>query len=319
MKINLYDMDLLDLPSADTLHAATEILYVLGAINSNSIPTPVGFVMNKIRMLSPESVRMILAGYAWDAPVIDLITIAAFLESKPDDLFPRGLAEKYESARVQGLFTLFRNGGKIPEYGETKSLLFMADDFIKFAIVFVEFQKIVFDITKGTDRAAHMDDARAWCEERGMSYNKIVEIASFRDGIINNLAAIGLDAFAGHKKGLRHLIGTYSDDDKMNYIRMIKQCIFEGYKLNIAVWDAKQGVYKARKSNIPLTIVKGGTSHILTASDRELFGDTNPKFIMYSKCLVRKDGRTNMYNAEVSAISVLDGYIPYDQNYDTLA
>jgi hypothetical protein len=42
-------------------------------------------------MVKPESVRMILAGYAWGAAIIDLVTIAAFLEQSTSNIFPKDL------------------------------------------------------------------------------------------------------------------------------------------------------------------------------------------------------------------------------------
>jgi HrpA-like RNA helicase len=315
-KINLYKMDLLDLPSADALQSALEMLFTLGAVNSNSIPTPIGFIMNKFRMIAPESVRMILAGYAWGAPVIDLVTIAAFLEEKSMSLFPRALAENYEKAHRAGLFTLFPNGRKISRYSELKSQLFVADDFIRFVIIFVEFQRMVAQVTRASSGITHLNDLRAWCNERGVAYDALVRIVAFRDGVINNMAAIGLDAFTCADGSLRNIAGSYSDDEKMDYIRTIKQCIFEGYKLNIAIWDTRRRIYKTRKANLPLTI---SSPYFEDARELEEYGDTNPKFIIYGKSLVRRDARTNMYNANAEHICVLDGYIPYDANFDTLA
>jgi HrpA-like RNA helicase len=314
-KLNLYNMDLLDIPSADALQSALEMLYVLGAVNSNSIPTPIGFIMNKFRMIEPESVRMIIAGYAWNAPLIDLVTIAAFLEKKTMDIFPRALADQYKKAHRDGLFTLFPNGRKIDRYSDLKSQLFVADDFIRFVIIFVEFQQKVAQATHESEGIAHLDSLRDWCTERGISYKAMVDVATSRDGIISNMAAIGLDAFANAENGLRNVAGSYSDVEKMEYIRTIKQCIFEGYKLNIAIWDARRGRYKTRKANLPLLI---DSPYFESAKSIEEFGDTNPKFIIYGKSLTRRDARTNIYNVNVDNICILDGFIPYDANFDTL-
>ena len=313
-KVNLYDMDLLDLPSADALQTAMETLYAIGAINANSIPTSVGFIMNKFRMVQPESVRMILAGYAWGAPIIDLITIAAFLEQKILDIFPRKLESNYDTAQKAGLFTLFPEGKKISQYSELKTQLFVADDFIRYATIFSQFQQLVVSAYGDSD----LSEVRKWCEERGLSYRAMTDVAEARDEIISSMARIGLNAFENNDKCMRRLAGSYSDYEKAQYVQIIKQCVFEGYKLNIAVYDTYEKRYKTRKARLPLKIDGSSSTHFLTAMDREMFGDTNPKFIIYGRAIIRRDSKTNMYNAEASNICILDGFIPYDAAYDSL-
>jgi len=313
-KVNIYDMDLLDLPSADAMQTAMETLFTMGAINSNSIPTPVGFIMNKFRMVRSESVRMILAGYAWKAPIIDLITIAAFLEQKPISIFPRDLEEAYTKANDEGLFTLFPGSDKISKYSELKTQLFVADDFIRYVIIFSQFQQLTVSAFGQSD----LGNVKKWCADRGVSYRALTDVATLRDDIISNMTNIGLNAFVNNNKCMRKTLGSYSDYEKMNYVKNIKQCIFEGYKLNIGVYDPRGKMYKSRKCSLPFKINKTGLSHFLDDRDREEYGDTNPKFIIFGELRVSRNAKTNMYAAEASNICILDGFIPYDANYDTL-
>lgn len=107
------DIDMVDVPAPDSLWYAMEKLYALGFIAPQSIPysadmldavrpsssgatgteyvdgmglTRLGVLANQMRMVSPESVRMILAGYTWGASILDLITIAAYLAVGPRSL-----------------------------------------------------------------------------------------------------------------------------------------------------------------------------------------------------------------------------------------
>jgi HrpA-like RNA helicase len=313
-KINIYDMDLLDLPSADALQTAMETLFTMGAINSNSIPTPVGFIMNKFRMVKPESVRMILAGYAWGAAIIDLVTIAAFLEQSTSNIFPKDLDDQYRKANSAGLFTLFQSGGKISGYSELKTQLFVADDFIRYVIIFSQFQQLTVSAYGGSD----LSSVRKWCDERGVSYRALTEVATLRDNIISNMTNIGLNAFSGVDGCMRYIAGSYSDYEKMQYVKTIKQCIFEGYKLQIGIYDRTSLTYKSRKCNLPLKIGKTGVAHFLTVNEREEFGDTNPKFIIFGDARLVRNPKTNVYGAEVSNICILDGFISYDANFDTI-
>jgi HrpA-like RNA helicase len=140
-KIDVCNLDLLDLPSADSLHYAMEKLFTLGAIDSNSIPTPIGLLMNKFMKLNIEGIRMILAGYAWGAPIIDLITMATFLQNSFDKLFPERQRMKYEDALRMGKFTMFAaQQNKVVGYSTLKTELVVADEFIRYILIFHEFK-----------------------------------------------------------------------------------------------------------------------------------------------------------------------------------
>lgn len=297
-KIDLYKLDLLDLPSADLMQSATEKLFTLGAINSNSIPTPVGFAMNKIRKIGIESIRMILAGFAWGAPVIDLITIAVFLESKSSELFPRALEENREKNRM----TMFDSKSSV-----VKDQLFVADDFIEFAVLYDEFRK---------NLSSDLDKAKVWCEKVGVSYQTILKIAELRDEIIENLSLVGFNPYENKDGSVYYVRSSlHSDDEKLEYIKTVKQCIFDGFKLNMAVWDASLKVYRLKKSKIRLKIEKGFLS---SRESIARFGDTNPKYIVVDRPKLMLNSKTNMYEATSSSVSVMDGFVPIDVNFNSI-
>jgi HrpA-like RNA helicase len=304
-KIDLYKLDLLDKPSADSMHAATEKLFALGAINSNSIPTPVGFVMNRIRKIRIESIRMVLAGYAWKAPVIDLVTIAVFLEAKMSEIFPRALEKNREAAIASGVFTMFPKSSS--SVRRIKEELYVADDFVAFAVLYDEFRRNVgVDLSKGKN----------WCESVGVSYQALLKIAELRDEIVNNLAVIGMNPYENKDKAAYYVRrGLYSDAEKMEYVKSMKQCIFEGYKLNLAVWDNSAKDYKLKKSRIPLKI---SSKFLMTKNDVNKFGDSNPRYLAVDRPKLTLDPKTNMYNASCSCASVMDGFVAIDVNFSSI-
>lgn len=94
------DIDMIDIPSPDALHASLEKLYILGFISPISVKynpdirmmihddepernkfgiTKLGAVACLFKMTSPESIRMILAAYSWNCSILNMITIAAYL------------------------------------------------------------------------------------------------------------------------------------------------------------------------------------------------------------------------------------------------
>lgn len=325
-KINIYELDLLDLPSADSLHYSMEKLYCLAAINTNSIPTNIGFIINKFRFIGIESIKMILSGYAWDVAIQDLIIIAAFLKFNKDDIISKETADKYHTALASGKFTLFPNEQKkIISYSEIKTDLMLDDEFIRYILIFNEFQKQLLEVNirnlnvikKVGDRKKKekyetrsiIENLKEWGNNYGISIKGLLEVIDLRETIINTMVMIGLNPFHNHEKSLD------INQDKHDYICSIKQCIFEGYKLNIAVWNNIEKKYYSRKSHLPLIIEN---EYILSKLDILKYGDSNPKYIIYDKITYIINTMTNLYNPVVSHISVLDGFIVIDPNFDSL-
>jgi hypothetical protein len=93
------DIDMVDVPTPDALAACIEKLYSIGYISIKSPQwdpnrkillqseirdrfsiTKLGAIANIFSMMPPELSRAILAAYSWDASVLDLITIAAYMK-----------------------------------------------------------------------------------------------------------------------------------------------------------------------------------------------------------------------------------------------
>lgn len=336
-KINIFNLDLLDLPSADSLHYSMEKLYTLGAINKNSIPTLLGFIINKFRFIRIESIKMILSGYAWQASIEDLITMAAFLESSKEEIFSEELSDNYKSALEQGKFTLF-GVKKVVNYSEFKSDLYVSDDFIKYILIFNEFQKNLSEIsiknlnleneTESTDtkvgnkeKSADENDQnivemlQEWGNEYGINVKGLLNVLEVRESIISSMIMIGLNPFENNSSRFANVVNSFSDQEKLKYVCNIKQCIFEGYKHNMAVWNSVDKRYYTRKTHLPLQITN---EYILSKIDIYKFGDTNPKYIVYDKLMYFLNTKTNLYEPKVTHVSVLDGYITVDPNFDSI-
>lgn len=330
-KINLYKLDLMDLPSADSLHYSMEKLYVLGAINRNSIPTAIGFMMNKFRFIKIESIKMILSAFAWKASVYDLITIASFLEFDKDDIFIKSLKENYINATKTGKFTLFYHEQKrIINYSKFKTDLFVADEMLSYVIIFNEFQRRISELKiqnlevikktgdkkklKSSENYNIVEILQEWGNKYGININGLIDVLEIRDSIINCLGLIGLNPFYQIEKSYYN-ISEYSDEEKFDYIVKMKQCIFEGYKQNIAIWNSLEKRYYTRKTHIPLNIQN---EYLLSKFDINKYGDSNPRYIIYDKLLYKLNSKINIYEPIVSNISVLDGFINIDPNFDAI-
>lgn len=317
-KLNLYNVDLLDVPSVDSMHYSLEKLYALGAINSNSIPTLTGFLMNKFRFIKIESIKMILAGFMWDAPIEDLIVMAAFLEQDKHIVFAEELADNFQKTQRAGGFTFFGNRqGRVQSYAENKNDLILADDFLKYVSLFYEIQKKIAEFMENKDALFSKDilsTLNDWLEDSGISAESVLGALEIRNDVMNVMTISGLNAFHCNRDSYRNIIGL-GDHEKIEYVRRIKQCIFEGYKLNMAVWNPVSQRYYTRKTHLPLTIE---SEYIMSGADIAKYGDNNPKFIIYDRIVYFADPESTIYQPVVSHISVIDGFITVDPNYDSL-
>lgn len=327
-KIDFTKLDLLDLPAADTIHYALDKLFNMGAIDSNSIPTPIGFIINKFRFISIESIRMILAGYAWGVSILDLITMAAFLEFRVDDIYPERSAGNYQKAQKAGKFSVFPKIADPPEHGMLKSEVLLADDFIQNLVVFAKFQEKLRELaskkiiptfpepleeeessTTGGARdeyATPPDPLQLWCEDHGLSLPGLLKVVELRDEIMDMMNLIGLNPFHNFNKSLTLLLqGT--DQQKFEHICNMKRCIFEGYKMNIASWNNVEKTFITRKTHLQL---KG--------LDIKFGSDFTPRYVIISDLLYQLNTKTMLYDGRAGFVSVLDGYITLDTNFDVI-
>ena len=286
-KIDLTKLDLLDLPPPDSINYSLEKLYVLGAITSNSIPTILGFIMNKFRYISIESIKMILSGYAWKAAIIDLITIAAFIQFNRSNVITD--ENKYQEAKKNGIFNLFSL--------EIKSDLFISDTMIEYILIFNEFQKLLYNIGLSDNI---INELKKWCDKYGLDATTLTEIIEIRDSVIKCMCIIGLNPFQYIENSMQYLI-IASETDKLNYIKTLKQCIFEGFKLNLAVYNKKDRTYYTRKTNIGFQIP-----------------EIEANYIIYDTIFYNLNSASNLYEPNILHYSVMDGYVVIDNTFDKI-
>ena len=278
--IDIAELDLIDLPSADSLSSSLDRLYTLGAIHSNSTPTLLGVAIGKFRFVSIEAIKMILAGFAWDAPIQDLITLAAMLQ-------------------VPG--TIWLKDQVAPErFMTSKQTLLASCDFITILVIFSRYQKKCSDSLFGDVWVSPED----WCEEHGLNYSFLSKTVSGREDIIRSMATMGLNPYAKSADSIYIKPGL-----DLNTVNKIKQCIFEGFKTNIATWNSINKYYETYNGKLKFTIDKPFISGTM---DLIAYGLQNPKYIIYDSINYRQDFATNRYKPSINYCTVLDGYVAID-------
>lgn len=211
-------IDFMEYPSASSLKYSFEKLYKLGFIDKNYNPTIFGYFGNLFRKISIESVRMILAGYTHKSSIMDLITIACFLQFKKMELFEKE----------------YRSGGK--------------DEMIEFVYIWNEFMAVMNKSIGGTKSI--IQNLEKWCAKSGIKHEGLLKVAELRDEVIATMITMNLNPYYN---GLGLKEGTYVLNDKEEVIK-IKKCIYDGFRLNLAIWDDVPRAYVLQKNRQPLML-----------------------------------------------------------------
>lgn len=155
-------------------------------------------------------------------------------------------------------------------------LIFLNDDFIN-AILFADFlmETSIFEIYQN------------------------IKIFDNRENTIATMMALGLNPF----KNYNNRLNTITDaNKKIQYVKMIKTCIYEGFKMNIAR-RMHDGSYVNRLNK---TIKVNGIN----------VDKINPEFIVYNKLLFKHNMKSEKFIYKSEFTCILDGFVNVDLYFD---
>lgn len=305
---NLSNLIFLQSPAADSFKFALERLRVLGFIDHNYSATILGWFASKFRKISIENARMILAGYHHGANILDLITITCFLQAGG---FKLGIKRnKYKP----------RNPLDVAD-NETDLYyqIMISDEFIEYLFIWDDFVDFLEDIDLKSNHTTILDKIHEWAEENQFNPDALLSIVTARDELITDLLNIGMDPFYngyGASRGKYNLSRILNDNlsEGMEEIRKLKNCILEGYRLNIYVWNEP---IKAYVSPISYNSVVLDSKIIkpITSVDPEIQQIRPQKIIVHQVMLRPSSTNKGMYEFVGSDISVLDGFVDPDLEF----
>ena len=279
-------IDMLDNPPVDNLKSAIEKNIVLGYIKSDYgkcfLMSELGEMYKEISKTSIEIFRSIIAGYIYDVCITDLITISAMLDVRMRKV-------DVSSILKESLPAFFF---KTDSYMDIYTGITM-DDFITGLFIFEAFTKITERGIKKTEE---------WCEKNKLDLNTMIDVIQRRLEIMNEIAVLKLDPFYNKDKSI---INSKKDNYFKNVCN-IKQCIFDGFKLNIIHNDKLTRSYKNRfgqtiKVNIPNRDI-GFPQYLVT---NKISINSNPMNPIFT------------FNLIAERVSVIDGYIGIDTEFLT--
>jgi HrpA-like RNA helicase len=300
--VDFKSLDFFTPPSSSGLCYSLEKLYVLGLLDINYNPTILGYHINLMRKVNIESIRMVFAGFSHDSNILDLITIAAFLQVGRRNICGR----KYK----------LRNPANLEEStSRFYNQVLIADEFIDSLFLWNEFmeqvEKIEDMVKDGSKIKFSIDYVSDWCKSNDIKYPGLIDVIYVRDEIIQSLIAVGINPYwngLGVETGTYNLNQIFKEnlEEGVEEIKKIKMCIYEGYKLNLAQWNKHINSYEMIHRPIKIKV----KSPIVNEIQGE---QTRPQIIALSSVIIQADFNIISYKFQSSGcISVLDGFIDVD-------
>jgi len=306
---NLTALDFIELPSAQAMGYSIEKLHMLGFIDDAYDITPTGWLANQIRFIGLELRKMILAGYAHGANILDLITIAAFVYTSKHNMFEK-------SFRLPNFLKI---GDKEFEF---YSRVLVADDFVNCLFIWNALQgfiqKQLMGMTTATLSSAtgkgmlQSDDVQKWCENNGIKYRGLLQAISIRDQIIENMITIGLNPYCNsldipaHQFNINKMMHNLAEG--LEEVKKIKLCVFEGFKCNVLV--QREYGYQLLFRDIRVKIKSPLITELKGVSQKR------PHAIVVSAySLSQKFNAAQFEFVSEEFVSVLDNYITVDEGF----
>jgi len=320
---SLSSLDIMGYPAVDSLEYCLEKLFTLGFItrisdetkgqspNSAIVPTKLGMMANRFRKIKLESVKMIMSGYYHKANILDLVTIAIFLEiNKWEDFSLRKLRSHKP-----------RNPLNVSEMEAMMYYkIFWADDFIECLWIWYDFTEVLDSIDPASSKKSGIGYARKWCYENNLNYDGLLMIIQARDELIDLMLNIGINPFyngLGLKRGSYNLKSIIRKDLNlgMREISKIKSCIYEGYKLNTATFDKNRNQYITDWKKQPIEVIESKLIKTIPVSEQEKdVRQSQPHHIVLSRLMITASRKNrNIYTLACNGpVSVLDGFVDMD-------
>ena len=306
MPFTASNLDFIQYPSADSMGFAVEKLYGLGFIDNEYKPTIFGLYASKFRKLRLEHIRCILACYHHGANVLDLITIICMAQ------FGRMIIKK-RKYKPRNILNLTEK----QTYYYHK--LIFADELIEYLFIWDEiqqkFETIEQKISDHKEKISPMHYLENYCAENNFSLDGIYQVIELRDEIINDMLTMGLNPYYNGlnlPRGKYRLVQIIKNNlmEGMEEIIKIKKCLYEGLRFNVCHYKEDRRIY--------VNIYSGQRVFI----DSELIKSTGgmpqkkPQKILLNDIMLRESQMSKgMYEFYGSDVSVLDGYVPIDNQF----
>lgn len=337
--LDISRIDMLDMPPVDSFAHGLEKLYSIGFISpysdhkyikldsSNYLDrlellrdnssetkkyniTKMGALAIGFSKITPENIRMILAGYAHDCGILDLITIAAWLTMDSRDILVSAtVSPDWLEIYREGLPSYYTGGAANLAKADLiyRVKLLLSDDFLSGLVLF----SAVGNVIKRLKHSEYFSGLSKWCEMHRVKFQSIIKFIQLRDEIIDNMLSNGLETFVGDS------LVDLPEELFIDGVTKLKYCIYEGYRCNMAIYDITKNKYHTIQ-DIPLKtpeIFEQNELKIAEQKKYDITEFTKPKYILYDSIVMKLNPKTQLYVAKAQRVSMMDGFVKIDLDF----
>lgn len=304
--------------------------------------TPLGHLAAGFSRTPMEGVRILLAGYIWDAAASDLATLVALLgsgsvwarepQAKAGNL-PAG-AEALRAALPP--YLVQRTGGQGVAGGAAgaagraalppaesemfyfRARLLLADDFVEVLLVYDAFVRRV------EGAGADLGAVANWCGGVGLDFAALVELTRRRETVQEEMVMNGLNPFRAHERRLASL----PIEGFVGGLSRLKRCLYDGLRHQLLRYDdSPSGApgYVSRQGlrvRVPELLSDPMTSRLRAL--RVTAGTLRPprwlltdQIKLVSVAAGTAGAQPLLFQLKANRVSVLDGYVDADPDFDT--
>ena len=294
-KTKIYGLDLIEMPSIQSLGYSVEKLYMLGFMDFNYDITATGYIASKFQFVTMEIRKFILSGYFYEANILDLITISAFIYISKRKVFTK----KFNIEKFQEL------------YGESLGII---DDFVIYLLIWSSLRDFI-GVKLDSKTFLKFNDVKKWCEQSEIKFDGLMKVISIRDSIIENMLTIGLNPYYSEIEDMSFtsLLKTMPDI-AISELCKIKKCAYEGWKANLFQHESGNN-YKSVAKNILVKVKSVIVKPKSTITESKNSTSNQPQFIVANYALASKFGSAQYEFLADDFVCVLDGYVYPDLTF----
>jgi HrpA-like RNA helicase len=303
-------IDMLDSPAADSIQLALERCYSAGYIaprtdtddDVTEYPleiTKLGRFVNEVNLPLLHT-KMILAGFAWECSILDLITGSSFVQ-----IGLRDFAVGYDPLNWKKIYAGALPTKFVNENSFYRSRLVLGDSFIDGVCIYSAICKQLSKVS-GVNSYSYLVK---WCDENKVQFKTVMKWLKLRDEMIDQLLQSDVDVFKYEDNSLRNT----TEERLSDYITRFKYCVYEGFKCNLLTFD--NGKYRTLAGH------EISVKHLLKDAPREHESrrvgiSEKPKYIVYVELNADRVQNDNYYEAVATSYSVMDGYVNIDPAFN---
>jgi HrpA-like RNA helicase len=303
LETNLAALDLIEMPSMQSISYSLEKFHVLGFMDDMYNITALGYFASKIRFISIESKKMIFAGYYYGANILDLITTASFAYIQKIFIFEKTFQLENFLKENDKEFDFYIN-------------ILIADDFIKNIFIWNTLQDFLYK-KLSKEKIIYTDVIKEWCINNKIKHDGLMKVIETRDSLIENIISIGLDPYKNslnitkNKYNLNKILQN-SLEEGIDEITKIKKSVYEGYKCNTLLYNNINNNYLSIFKNIPVKV----KSQYIKELNSKIALQTKPIYLIVDSYIFTQKFNSSQFEFVANGfISVLDNYISVDDRF----